>query len=146
MNTPEYTPWVEHVYASLRWAEGSIRKLHELLESETLDDEVRSRAARAIGWIDSARKEAFFAFEKMGNYGSNQRQSKLDVSSIGEETKIKMLRLNATYLEASVESVEGNASYDSLRSTMLYLVETMRREADEIERERKRSLEGPPGA
>lgn len=62
----EYTPWDEHVYASLRWTEGSIRRLHELLEYETVDDALRGKVATAISWIEAARLQAFHAFEKMG--------------------------------------------------------------------------------
>ncbi len=141
-----YTPWVEHVYAALRWSEGSIRKLHELLEAETLNDDLRGRAARAVSWIETARKEAFFAFEKMGHFGATEAQAKLDISAIGDETKVKMLRLNAEFLEASVESTEGRMSYESLRRVTLSVVQTMRQQADAIDGERKRSLEGPPDA
>jgi hypothetical protein len=71
---------------------------------------------------------------------------KLDVSSIGDETKVKMLRLNAEFLEASIESTEGLMSYESLRRVMLSVVKTMRQQANQIDKEQKRTLEGPPDA
>lgn len=141
-----FTPWVEHVYSALRWSEGSTRKLHELLEIETVNDDLRGRAARAVSWIESARKEAFFAFEKMGHFGSGEAQVKLDVSSIGDETKVKILRLNAAFIEGAIESTEGRMSYESLRRVMLSVVRTMRQQAAEIDAEQKRNLEGPPEA
>lgn len=141
-----FTPWVEHVYSALRWSEGSIRKLHELLEMETVSDDLRGRATRAVSWIETARKEAFFALEKMGHFGSGEVQARLDVSSIGDETKVKLLRLNAEFIEASVESTEGRMSYESLRRVMLSVVETLRQQAKQIEVESKRNLEGPPDA
>jgi hypothetical protein len=141
-----FTPWVDHVYASLHWSEGSIRRLHELLEVETVSDDLRGRAARAVSFLETARKEAFFAFEKMGGLGSGDEQMKQDVSSIGDETKVRMLRLNAEFIEASVDSTEGRMSYESLRGVMLSVVQTLRHQASEIDEARKRSLEGPSGA
>ena len=141
---PEFVPWVDHVYSSLRWAEGAVRKLHQLLEDETITDDLRNRTTSAISWIEVARKEAFSAFEKMGKYGTSGGQVRADVSSIGDETKIKLLRLNATLIEQSIDSPEGRMSYESLRSVMLSVVTAMRSQASEIEAKQKSELEGPP--
>lgn len=121
-----------------------MRKLHQLLEDETITDDLRNRTTSAISWIEVARKEAFSAFEKMGKYGSSGPQVRMDVSSIGDETKIKMLRLNATYIEASIDSPEGRMSYESLRSVMLSVAAAMKTQAVELEARQKGELEGPP--
>lgn len=143
---PESAPWVDHVYSSLRWAEGAVRKLHQLLEDETITDDLRNRTTSAISWIEVARKEAFSAFEKMGKYGSAGPQVRLDLSAIGDETKVKMLRLNAALIETSVDSPEGRMSYESLRKVMLSIVRVMKVQANEIEGKQKGELEGPPKA
>lgn len=98
----------------------------------------------AISWIEVARKEAFSAFEKMGKYGSSGPQVRFDLSAIGDETKVKMLRLNATLIETSVDSPEGRMSYESLRNVMLSIVRVMKAQANEIEAKEKGELEGPP--
>lgn len=139
----DYIPWVDHVYASLRWTEGSLRRLHEMLEHEEVSDELRGKAARAIAWLETARIEAFHAFEKMGLLKSNEIQAKIDVSAIGAETKVKVLDLDAAYIESLLNSAEGKAGYESLREAMLRAVETIRQQAREIGEQVKRNLNGP---
>lgn len=138
---PEYTDWVEHVYSALRWAEGSIRKLHEILETETVTDDLRQRTLTAISWIESARKQAFFAFEKMGTT-CRSADPKFDVSSIGDETKIGVLRLNASFLEKTIGAVEEK-SFEALKGLMTAAIRAMREEANGIEAKVKRELDGP---
>jgi len=142
--TPESAPWVDHIYSSLRWAEGAVRKLHKLLEDETITDDLRNRTTSALSWLEVAKKEAFSAFEKMGKYGTPDHQVRFDLSAIGDETKIRLLRLNATYIEQSIDSPEGRMSYESLRNVMLSVVETMKSQAKEIEARQKSELDGPP--
>jgi len=138
---PEYTPWVEHVYAALRWLDGAAKKLHDLAESETLTDDVRHRAANTVAWLEAARRETFFAFEKMG--GSGTLDAKLDVSSIGNETKVKVLRLNASFIEAAMATVGPSASAESLRDAMVSVIQTLREEATELDEDLRRGLDGP---
>lgn len=140
----EFTSWVDHVYAALRWAEGSLRRLHELLEHEHVDDALRAKTVLAVAGLETARIAAFHAFEKMGFLNSSEIQAKIDVSAIGAETKVKVLDLDAAYIESLVNSAEGKAGYESLRGAMLRAVETIRKEAREIDEKVKRNLKGPP--
>lgn len=123
-----------------------MRKLHELLEFETVNGDLQARTARAMSWIESARKQAFFAFEKMGKPGSTPDQAKFDVSSIGDETKVKILRLNAAFIEAAVQSIQGQMTLETLTDAIYSVTKTLREEAEEIEARLKKGLEGPPEA
>lgn len=138
---PEYTPWEEHVYASLRWLDGAAKKLHDLAESETLTSEVRHRAATAVSWLESARREAFFAFEKMG--GSADLGGKFGVSSIGNETKVKVLRLNASFIEAAIATLGPNPTVEGVRDAIASVIQTLRGEAADLDEDLRRGLEGP---
>lgn len=144
--TPEYTPWEEHVYASLRWAEGSIRRLHELLEHETVDDELRGKLTTAISWIEAARLQAFHAFEKMGGCAADANAAQLGVSSIGDETKMKVLELNAAFLEGLLLTAEAGASHASLLGVVRNAIRTMKEQAAVISERLRSNLDGPPDA
>ena len=138
---PEYAPWEDHVYAALRWLDGAAKKLHDLAESETLTEDVRHRAANTVSWLESARREAFFAFEKMG--GSGTLDAKLDVSSIGNETKVKVLRLNASFIEAALATAGPGATAEMVRDAMASVIQTLREEAAALDEDLKRGLDGP---
>lgn len=143
---PEYTAWDEHVYASLRWTEGSIRRLHELLEYETVDDELRGKVTAAISWIEAARLQAFHAFEKMGGCAAEANPARLGVSSIGDETKVKVLELNAAFLEALLLTKEAKTGYDSLLGVVQAAIRTLKEEAAGISERLRKELGGPPEA
>lgn len=144
-NSPiDYVPWVEHVYASLRWTEGSIRRLHELLEHETVDDTLRGKVAAVISWIEAGRLQAFHAFEKMGNFKSDPARAALDVSAIGNETKVRMLTLNADFMEALLGTRQAYASHESLIEVIQRGIKVMREQAAEISVTLKKGLDGPP--
>jgi len=142
----EYTSWDEHVYASLRWAEGSIRRLHELLEYETVDDALRGKVTTAISWIEAARLQAFHAFEKMGGCAADANAAQLGVSSIGDETKVKVLELNAAFLEGLLLTSEARASHASLLGVVHNAIQTMKEEAAIISERLRSNLDGPPDA
>lgn len=140
----EYTSWDEHVYASLRWAEGSIRRLHALLEHETVDDQLRAKVTSVISWIEASRLQAFHAFEKMGGCTGEMNQAALGVSSIGEETKVKVLELSAAYLESLLMRPEATKDHASLLRIIQDAIMMMKELASEISGRLKKNLDGPP--
>lgn len=140
----EYAAWDEHIYASLRWAEGSIRRLHALLEHETVDDELRQKVTSVISWIEASRLQAFHAFEKMGGCATDINQASLSVSSIGEETKTKVLTLNAAYLEIMLRQPQATVDHAWLLAAVADAIRVMRDQAAEISARLKKSLDGPP--
>ena len=99
------TPWVEHVYTSLRWTEDSVRRLHGLLEHETVNDDLRGQIASVISWLDQARQAAFHASEKMGLPNTDEAVAREYVSMIAREAQVKVLELTATWIEELMKEI-----------------------------------------
>lgn len=139
----ELIPWVDHVYASLRWTEDSVRRLHQLLEHETVDDELRGKVAVSMSWLDSARSEASHALEKMGLPGTDQEKSRRFLSAIADETKAKVLELIAVFLETMLSRPEASRSHAALVGCVREAIHEIKAQAAAIAASTKASLEGP---
>lgn len=148
MNPPSYpqfelTPWVDHIYASLRFLEATIREHHDLLEHDEVNDELRASMSKAIAWINTARDEAFRALEKMGYPMGDEARSRAGRSAIAEETKAKVLELNAAYLEQVLADPRAGESYAQLIMILRDAIHAMKTEAAATAARVQKDLGGP---
>jgi hypothetical protein len=147
MNPPEYppfepAPWTEHIYSSLKFSEATIRQLHDLLEHDQVNDEVRAQMSKAIYRLDTARDEAVNAWIKMGiPLGDEARTRETRIAMI-EETKAQVLEVNAAYLEKVL--ADAGENYAAVISAVRDAIYAMKTEATAIAARVKKELGGPP--
>lgn len=124
------------------WLVGALRELHGAVETETVDDSLRSRTAGALGQIEAAKREVLRALEKMGiTHGADGVS--LELSAIAEETKADVLKLNADYIEALLGSERARRGHGDLLALMQGAADTLRSKSSEIREKLGRSLRGP---
>lgn len=146
MNPPEYPefehqPWTEHIYSALKFSEALIRKLHDLLEHDEVNDDLRAQMAVAIAWIDTARDETFSAFAKMGFPMGDQARSRVGRNAMIEETKAQVLEVNAAYLEQVLAG--AGEDHASVVAAVRDAIHAMKTEATAIAARVKKDLAGP---
>lgn len=70
----------------------------------------------------------------------------LGVSAIGDETKVKVLELNAAYLAIMLKMSEAKTDHASLLGVIEGVIRTLREQAAVISLRLRKSLDGPPEA
>lgn len=137
------TPWVEHVYTSLRWTEDTVRRLHGLLEHETVNDDLRGKIASVIAWLDQARQAAYHAAEKMGVPTTDEASTREHVSMIARETQVRVLDLTAAWIEEVMKNPAANRSVEDLRNHVGYVVRELKIQSMNISNAIKGAMKGP---